>query len=134
MAWVTALSACGRLRMTMPAVPRRSNRMSAFALKSTSRVRRPFDSAIHDLLPGIRAARRQAALFELRLRRRFDPGVGIGFAHRFLDPRLQARILLQDATNMIALDHNARPPAARAPLRLVIPLEEVDENDPQRTR
>src|SRR5262249_35863034 len=110
------------------------NRMSAFALKSASRVRRPFDSAIHDLLPGIRAARREAALIEPRLRRRLDAGIGVGFSHCLLDARLEAGILLQHATHMIALDQNAGAPAARAPLRLVIPPEKVNQNDPQRTR
>src|SRR5262245_51467758 len=36
MAWVTALSACGRLRMTTPATPRRWNRISEVSLKSMS--------------------------------------------------------------------------------------------------
>src|SRR5215831_20485737 len=100
-----ASGACRRLR-TVWGVPRRSTRMSAFAFKSTSQVRRPFDSAIHDLLPGIRAARRQATLFEPRLRRRFDAGVCVGFSHRFLDAGLEAGILLQHAANVIALDQN----------------------------
>jgi len=68
------------------------------------------------------------------LRRRFDAGIGVGFADRFLDASFKSGIFLQDATNMIALDQNARPPAARTPLRLVIPLEKVDKSDPQRTR
>src|SRR5206468_4189694 len=117
--------------MMTPAVPRRSNRISEVSLKSTSRVRLPFDDAFHDLLPGIRAARRQATLFEPRLRSRLNAGIGVGFAHRFLDAGLEPGILLQDAPNVIALDQNSRPPAAGAPLRLVIPLEEMDENDPQ---
>src|SRR5262249_21209630 len=98
---------------TRPAAPRRSNRMSVEGLKSESRVRRPIDGTIHDLLPGIGAAGGQAALAQLGLRSRLDAGVRIGVADRFVDPRFEARIFLQHAPNMIALHQDARPPAAR---------------------
>src|SRR5690349_7078258 len=56
MACVTALSACGRLRMTMPAVPRRSNRISADGFK------RP-----HAAPAGTRATPRRSASAPFRI-------------------------------------------------------------------
>src|SRR5262245_34136172 len=92
----------------------------------------PRNLPVHDVAPGIRTFPRERILVEEHLRGRFDAGSLIGLGDRLVDQRLESGVLAQHAQHMLALDRNARLPTARAPRRLVIPLQQVQKDDAQR--
>jgi hypothetical protein len=98
-----------------------------------SAARRPINGPLHNLLPGVWAVNQIQAVIKARLRRSHDASIRIGVSNCLVDARFDAGVSLENSANIIALHQNAGSPTPRSAIRLMIPFEKMQQNDPQRT-